>query len=246
MEDVRGAIIEAGSDYGLRQVGSRVYATNTLESGWIPCPLPAVFTGDEMKAYREWLPADGYEGNGLARRQLLRRRHRRLLPTPHDLGYWPFVKFDHDFVGREALEAMADEPERHKVTLAWNGEDVASAMGTLFEKGEAAKYINLPLSNYATWPHDKLLHDGEIVGVSTFSGYSYNERSMLSLGYVDVDVPIGAELVMVWGEEGGGSTKPVVERHRQAEIRVVVSPCPYSEVVRTSYHEGWRTKAAAV
>ena len=154
------------------------------------------------------------------------------------------MKFDHDFVGRDALEAMADEPERRKVTLAWNGADVASAMGSLFEKGEAAKYINLPLSNYATWPHDKLLHEGEIVGVSTFSGYSYNERSMLSLGYVDVDVPIGAELVMVWGEESGGSTKPVVERHRQAEIRVVVSPCPYSEVVRTSYHEGWRSKAA--
>jgi len=90
----------------------------------------------------------------------------------------------------------------------------------------------------ATWPHDKLLHDGEVVGVSTFSGYSYNKRSMLSLGYVDVDVPVGAELVMVWGEDGGGSTKPVVERHRQAEIRVVVSPCPYSDLVRTSYHGG--------
>ena len=99
------------------------------------------------------------------------------------------MKFDHDFVGREALEAMGDEPKRRKVTLAWNGEDVARAMGTLFEKGDAAKYIDLPLSNYATWPHDKVLHDGEMVGVSTFSGYSYNERSMLSLGYVDVDVP---------------------------------------------------------
>ena len=39
-EDVRGAIVEAGQDFGLRQVGSRAYATNTLESGWIPCPLP--------------------------------------------------------------------------------------------------------------------------------------------------------------------------------------------------------------
>jgi len=243
MEDVRGAIIEAGKDYGLRQVGSRVYATNTLESGWIPCPLPAIFTGDELKAYREWLPADGYEGTGSLGGSYYADDISDYYTTPHDLGYWPFVKFDHDFIGREALEAMADEPERKKVTLAWNGEDVASAMGTLFEKGEAAKYINLPLSNYATWPHDTLLHEGEIVGISTFSGYSYNERSMLSLGYVDADVPIGAELVMVWGEEGSGSTKPVVERHRQAEIRVVVSPCPYSEVVRTSYHEGWRTKA---
>ena len=63
-EDVRAAIVAAGHDFGLRQVGSRVYATNTLESGWIPCPLPAVFTSDDMKAYREWLPADGYEGTG--------------------------------------------------------------------------------------------------------------------------------------------------------------------------------------
>jgi vanillate/3-O-methylgallate O-demethylase len=246
MEDVRRAIVEAGEDFGLRQVGSRVYATNTLESGWIPCPLPAVFTGEELKAYREWLPAEGYEGTGSLGGSYYADDISGYYTTPHDLGYWPFVNFDHDFVGRDALEAMGDEPERRKVTLAWNGEDVAFGMGSLFEKGEAAKYINLPLSNYATWPHDKLLHDGDIVGVSTFSGYSYNERSMLSLGYVDADVPVGAELVMVWGEEGGGSTKPVVERHRQAEIRVVVSPCPYSEVVRTSYHEGWRTKAAAV
>ncbi|HUG66031.1 MAG TPA: hypothetical protein VMK83_12510 [Gaiellaceae bacterium] len=246
MEDIRGAIVDAGKDLGLCQVGSRAYATNTLESGWIPCPLPAVFTGDGMKPYREWLPADGYEGTGSLGGSYEADDISDYYATPHDLGYWPFVKFDHDFVGREALEAMPDDPKRRKVTLAWSGEDVATAMATMFEKGDAIKHINLPLSNYATWPHDKLVHDGDVVGVSTFSGYSYNERSMLSLGYVDVDVPIGAELVMVWGEAGRGSAKPVVERHRQTEIRVVVSPCPYSEVARTQYAEGWRTKAAAV
>ena len=52
--------------------------------------------------------------------------------TPYDLGYGPFVKFDHDFVGRAALEAMAAHPQRQKVTLVWNGDDVARAMGTLF------------------------------------------------------------------------------------------------------------------
>ena len=52
-EDVRAALIAAGEEFGLKQVGARVYATNTLESGWIPCPLPAVFTGDNMRAYRE-------------------------------------------------------------------------------------------------------------------------------------------------------------------------------------------------
>jgi vanillate/3-O-methylgallate O-demethylase len=245
-EEVRAALVEAGADFGLRQVGSRVYATNTLESGWIPSPLPAVFTGEDMKAYREWLPAEGYEGTGSLGGSFYSDDIADYYLTPHDLGYWPFVKFDHDFIGREALEKIADNPTRKKVTLAWNGEDVARAMGSLFDKGDAVKYIDLPLSNYSTWPYDKVLHGDDIVGVSTFSGYSYNERSMLSLAMVDVDVEIGAELTLIWGEEGGGSAKPVVERHVQGQIRAVVSPCPYSEVARTSYAEGWRTKATAV
>ena len=242
-EDVRSAIIEAGHDFGLRQVGSRVYATNTLESGWIPCPLPAVFTGDEMRAYREWLPANGYEGTGSLGGSFYSDDISDYYLTPHDLGYWPFVKFDHDFVGREALEAIVDQPRRKKVTLAWNGEDVARGFGTLFEKGDAVKYIDFPLSNYATWPYDKVLHDGDVVGVSTFSGYSYNERSYLSLAMVDLDIELGTEVTLVWGEEDGGSSKPVVERHAQAEFRAIVSPAPYSEVARSSYHEGWRSKA---
>jgi hypothetical protein len=62
---------------------------------------------------------------------------------------------------------------------------------------------------------------------------------------VNSDVEIGTEVTLVWGEENGGSAKPVVERHRQVEIRATVSPCPYSEVVRTGYAKGsWREKAS--
>jgi glycine cleavage system aminomethyltransferase T len=122
------------------------------------------------------------------------------------------------------------------VTLAWNGEDVAGAFGTLFEKAPVAKYIDLPLSNYSTWPNDKLLKDGKQVGVSTFSGYSSNESSMLSLAIVDIEqAEPGTEVSLIWGEEDGGSAKPVVERHVQTEIRATVSPVPYAEVVRASY-----------
>jgi len=242
-DEVKGAIVEAGKEFGLRQVGSRVYATNTLESGWIPCPLPAVFTGEKTKAYREWLPGDWYEATGSLGGSFYSDDIEDYYTTPWDLGYGTFVKYDHDFTGREALEAMS-EPTRRKVTLAWNGEDVARAIGTLFQKGDHAKYIDVPLSNYSTWPHDRLMVGDHMVGISTFSGYSYNERSYLSLGYVDNDVELGNEVTLVWGEEGGGSAKPVVERHVQTEIRAVVSPCPYSEVPRTTYAEGWRTKAA--
>ncbi len=241
--EIRAALVEAGEEFGLRQVGARVYATNTLESGWIPCPLPAVFTGENMKAYREWLPANGYEATGSLGGSFYSDDISDYYRTPYDLGYGGFVKFDHDFIGREALEEIVKDPQHRKVTLAWNGEDVARAMGTMFQKGDPAKYIDLPLSNYSTWPNDKVLEGDRMIGVSTFSGYSYNERSMLSLAVIDLDVEIGTEVVLVWGEEGGGSAKPVVERHVQTEIRAVVSPCPYSEVPRTTYAEGWRTKA---
>ena len=114
----------------------------------------------------------------------------------------------------------------------------------LFEKGDPAKYIDLPLSNYTSASYDNVTRGGKTVGLSMFAGYSYNERSMLSLGVVNSDVEVGTEVVLVWGEENGGSAKPVVERHRQVEIRATVSPVPYSEVARTSYAEGsWRQKA---
>ena len=157
-EDVGARSSRPGRTSACVRSASRAYATNTLESGWIPCPLPAVFTGDEMKAYREWLPADGYEGTGSLGGSFYSDDITDYYLTPHDLGYWPFVKFDHDFVGREALLAMADRrPRWKKVTLAWNGEDVAQAIGTLFEKGDPVKYIDVPLSNYSTWPYDKVL-----------------------------------------------------------------------------------------
>ena len=55
------------------------------------------------------------------------------------------------------------------------------------------------------------------------------------------EIALGTELMLVWGEEGGGSQKTTVERHKQIEIRAVVSPVPYSEVARKSYAVGWRT-----
>ena len=183
--EVKAAVLEAGAEFGIVHVGSRVYATNTLESGWIPCPLPAIFTGDDMKAYREWLPANGYEGTGSLGGSYYSDDIADYYFTPYDLGYGPFVKFDHDFIGRAALEAMAADQPRQKVTLAWNGEDVTRAMGTLFQKENRAKYIDLPLSNYSTWPNDRIMKDGKMVGRSTFSGYSSNESSMLSLAVVD-------------------------------------------------------------
>ena len=194
-----------------------------------------------MKAYRQWLPAASYEGTGSLGGSFDSSNIEDYYMSPYALGYGPFVKFDHDFIGREALEKMAGTPQRKKVTFAWDAEDVVKVWASMLELGDAYKYIDLPLSNYASASYDKVLREGKTVGFSMFSGYSYNERSMLSLGVVDPDVEVGSEVRILWGEAGGGSQKTTVERHKQIEIRAIVSPVPYSKVARETYAKGWRT-----
>jgi vanillate/3-O-methylgallate O-demethylase len=157
--------------------------------------------------------------------------------TPHDLGYGPIVRFDHDFIGREALEKIAERPRRNKVTLALDGKDVTRAIGTLFEDGgDPAKYFDFPSAVYATLPYDKVVNNGKTIGISTWCGYSANERKMLTLAMVDIEhSKPGTDVTFVWGEAGGGSAKPTVERHAQVEIRATVCPVPYADVARTAY-----------
>ena len=236
-EEVRNAIVEAGQEFGIRQVGARTYPTSCLESGWIPSPLPAIYTGDKMKGYRQWLKGNSYEAMASLGGSFYSDDIRAYYLTPVDLGYAPFVKFDHEFIGREALETMAGTAKRKKVTLVWNRDDFARAFRSLGDaEGDITKYIDLPLANYATLPYDKVLSNGKTIGLSTYTGYTYNERAMISLAIVDLEFSEpGTPVTVVWGEEHRGSSKPTVERHAQAEIRATVAPCPISEVARVAY-----------
>jgi syringate O-demethylase len=240
---IRDAIFKAGEEFGLRLVGGRAYSGNTLESGWIPSPLPAVYTGEKMTSYRQWLPADSYEATASIGGSFVSSNIEDYYLTPWDLGYGPHVKFDHDFIGREALEQRAKGPHRTKVTLALNTDDVMRAIGSQFQRDHRAKFIEFPSAVYSMHPYDKVTKNGRTIGISTWVGYSANEGQMLTLAILDAaHATIGNEVTFVWGEENGGTSKPTVERHEQMEIRGIVSPVPYSEVARTEYAGmGWRT-----
>jgi len=238
-EAVKAAIVEAGRDFGLRLSGSRTYSSNTLESGWIPSPMPAIYSGEKMKPYRQWLPANGYEANASLGGSFSSTDIEDYYLTPWDLGYGMVVKFDHDFIGREALEKIAQKPRRKKVTLALNSEDVQRGIATMYGPHPRTKYIDFPSAVYSTLPYDKVMKDGKVIGVSTWIGYSANEGRELTLAIVDAEhAEPGTEVTFVWGEEGGGSSKPTVERHKQLEIRATVAPVPYSEPARAAYRVG--------
>ena len=233
---VKDALVEAGREFGMRLSGARAYSSNTLESGWIPSPLPAIYTSQKMKAYREWLPANSYEGIGSLGGSFYSENIEDYYLTPYDLGYGSTVKFDHDFVGREALEKISKNPKRTKVTLALNTEDVMKAIGTMFQKDHRAKYIDFPSAVYATWPYDKVVKNGKTIGISTWIGYSSNEGKMLTLAMLDNEhAHNGNDVTLVWGEQPGSGTKATVEPHVQTEFRATVAPIPYAEVAREAY-----------
>jgi glycine cleavage system aminomethyltransferase T len=249
---VLAALVKAGEEFGLKLVGGRAYSSNTLESGWIPCPMPGIYSGDErMAKYRKWLKADCFEGNASLGGSYYAKSIDDHYVTPHDLGYGFMIKFDHDFIGREALEKIASQPQRIKVTLELNDADVQKALSSQYGKdGDRAKFIEFPSAVYSMYPQDKVLSkDGKSqVGVSTWMGYSSNERKQLTLAYLDPEsAKPGTEVVFVWGEENGGSKKPQVESHKQVQIRAIVCPVPYVASVRSVYAEGsWREKGKAV
>ncbi|MEU6701770.1 aminomethyl transferase family protein [Pseudonocardia sp. NPDC046786] len=242
---VRETILEAGREFGLEPAGARAYSCNTLESGWIPSPLPAIYTGDELKGYREWLGADSYEANNALAGSFVSADVEDYYTNPWELGYGGFVKFDHDFVGRSALEKIDPATERRKVTLAWNAEDVATLLASPVSDGPEYQFFDLPNANFGSSNFDSVLDaDDNVIGLSMFTGYSANERKALSLATVDPGVPLGAEVRVVWGEPDGGSRKTTVEPHEQFSVRAIVSPAPYSEMARADYRPGWRTAAS--
>ena len=244
---ILSCILEAAREaqVDLVRCGSRAYSTNTLESGWIPSPLPGIYTGGGMLAeYRDWLAADSYESIGAIGGSYVSPNIEDYYVTPFELGYDFYIGWKKDdFVGKAALEAMKGQTHRKKVTFEWNAEDVVDVIASAFRPGEDHyKWIDFPQPNYASTSADMVMRDGQMVGMSMFNGYSYNERAMLSLGVVNADVQVGDVLTLVWGEPDGGTKKTSTERHKQAQIRVRVSPTPYAAQARENYADSWRSK----
>jgi vanillate/3-O-methylgallate O-demethylase len=244
-EKVREALLSAGREFGMELCGSRAYSSNTLESGWIPSPLPAVYTHEQLRPYREWLPADGYEATNAVAGSYVPERIEDYYLNPWELGYGPHVKFDHDFIGRDALAAIDPATQRRKVTLAWNADDVGTLLSNPVRRdGPEYQFFDLPNANYGSSSFDSVVDaGGKLVGLSMFTGYSANERTALSLATLDPGVPLGAEVRVIWGEPGGGTRKTTVQPHVQFPVRAVVSPAPYTVMARETYQPGWRTAA---
>ncbi|MDX2376327.1 aminomethyl transferase family protein [Microbacterium sp. LRZ72] len=238
LEGVRATLLEAGAEHGITQVGGRAYASVAAESGWIANTLPAIYSQDEMKPYREWLDARAFEGHLAFGGSFVSDRIEDYYVTPWDLGYTHITKFDHDFIGREALERREGETHRRKGWIKWDRDDVAKVFASMYNEGdERYKYIEMPAAFYTASQFDRIEKDGELVGIASLSVYTANVRGWFSLGMLSDGAQIGDEVELVWGEPNGGSNNPAVERHTQTKIKATVIARPFSESTQGSGHK---------
>ncbi len=249
-KEVKRVLMKAGEKYGLRMVGSIAYFTTVIESGWWAVPVSAVYTGEGMKGYRDWVSAKHASMRMSLGGSFYSPNIQDYYLTPYDVNYGHIIKFDHDYIGRAALEAMSNQPHRKKVTLVWNAEDVLGVMQSQFEDAEGDKPlpITLPLAATARMHYDRVTDTaGNTIGLATYPGYTANERAMMSLASLDAEfTEPGTEVVLLWGEDGGGGRSAGnLEKHRQVKIRATVAPSPISRAAQ-SYRSAIGIKRGSV
>lgn len=223
------ALEAAGEKYAMRKVGARAYPSTCLESGWMALPCPAIYHSQEMKPYREWLGPMHLEVLGSLGGSLMSDDIRDYYMDPVEVGYGKFLDLESDCIGRDALAAKLKTQKRAKVTLVWNQDDVMRVVrASMFDTDNPAKFIDMPLSVFATFQFDQVIKNGKSAGISTYSGMSANANEMLSLALVDIEhAGPGTEVTLLWGESN--SRRQTVEQNNIYEIRAKVAPVPYFE-----------------
>jgi vanillate/3-O-methylgallate O-demethylase len=225
---VLDALLEAGAEFGLRQGGSISYPTTALESGWFSLYVPPIYTGAATKPYRERLRGDGFEGITSLGGSFVSDNIQDYYMTPWDLGVSRVVRFDHDFIGRPALEQAVNQPHRRKVWLIWNDDDATRVFASsLFGGEKRAKYLAVPFADYVYYTFDEVRIGDRLVGLSSHVCYTVNVGHWASLATIDeAEAKDGSEVTLVWGEPDGGASRPTTERHVQTEIRAVIRTRP--------------------
>lgn len=241
-DEIRSAIVEAGRAYGLRELGSKTYVTNSVRLGWIAPLMTPVYDGAAMRDYREWADAEkerkyGKWGSGDETFESSFSLEGSFdaddvsdyYMSPVELGYGKLVDLDHDFIGREALAREIEDPQRTRVSLFWDPDDVNRVNNSLFADGPNYKFMdNLPRIGWARMAYDRVVKDGQLVGISHSRSFEWDVRGVVSLCRIDLEYSEpGTEVTVVWGEPGGESPNPKIESHEQTEITATVAESPY-------------------
>jgi vanillate/3-O-methylgallate O-demethylase len=218
---VKDALLKAGEPLGLAHVGALAYTSANAESGWIPSPVPAIYTDPDLADYRRWLPLFGIEGQRPLHGSFCSENIEDYYVSPFELGYGRSISFNHDFIGRDALLKAKEQVTRRKVSLLLDPEDVQRVVGN----GDAY---------HLTHARHRVEVGGRLVGMHYQAAAFRHLGTLLALGIVDEEhAAPGTSVEIVWGEHPGpGADAPDFPR-----IRATVHPAPFEEHARTEYRK---------
>ena len=233
--EIYNLVWAAGEKLGARKLGLQAYNMfNHTEAGFpninLHYPLPWLETSEKMTEYMRTVPQ--LSMFNLNRRLLgsvgddLQAR----FVTPYDVGWDFLIKYNHDFIGKEALLEMSKKPQKKCVTLEWNAKDVAEVFATMLSPGEepceditkpcALEYYFCVREFGFEYRADKVLAADKEIGITSGKIISYTYNSMISLAFISAEyAKEGTELEILWGTPGT----------RQMKVRAKVARFPYNQ-----------------
>lgn len=232
--EVYSKLIAAGEKYGLRKLGLFAYNITHTENGFPQSGLDFPYAWSENKEFLEWLGERQIshlhnKQLGFMCRGSLGQGFEPRYRNPFDLGWDPTVRFDHEFIGKEALQAIANDPN-HKVfvVLEWNTDDVLDIIRSQYEPGEAYKRMG-EWDDYSS-VEDGIYHndivfsvDGSEIGISSGRIHSAFYRTVISNCSISPAYSKeGTEVFVLWGDPGT----------RQKKVRAIVKAHPYRSTDR--------------
>jgi glycine cleavage system aminomethyltransferase T len=220
---VKETFLTAGEEFGVAHVGAWAYASASVESGWIPSPVPGIYTDPDLEDYRRWLPLFGIEGKRPLNGSFYSDNIEDYYVSPWELGYGRSISFNHDFIGRDALLAARETAPRTKVTLVLDPEDVR-------EHDLAGGGFHL------TYARHRVEAAGQLVGLTHQTATIDTVGTILSLTLIGRQhAAPGTEVTVVWGDHPGSGIEEPDADLGFPRIRATVQPAPFDEHARKAY-----------
>lgn len=205
-------VVEAGTSFGIKQLGLRSQLVAHIEAGIATAGIDYLPSALITPGAQKLIPMGAPSGSFVPAAGI-----QDFFRYPAELGWGARVSLNsHDFIGREALtrQAAAGGPGRRLMALSWDAADVTAVHDGLFGTGELARPMQYPRD--VGLDLDRVLTAGRDVGVSSSRTYSPTLRQMISLAVIEDAVEAGAQVTVLWGSPG----------QAQKEIRATVHSAP--------------------
>jgi glycine cleavage system aminomethyltransferase T len=219
------AILDAGQEFGIKRLGANSYTRSHTAGGypnqWIHFWYPWFSGSEDIKTYIMESPyvADKYKGYpffGSANDNI-----ENAFVTPFDVAWDYLIDYNHDFVGKSALQQISKNPPHKCVTLVWDSADIGEYFAAQFNGIDVEPVDDLRKTGDGgdnPFVISKVLDGSKMIGVASSRVHDFYTNRMISLGVIDKEyAEEGKELKVIWGTNG----------FYQKEIRVKVGPFPY-------------------